>query len=123
METHQDEALVELTTEPGHGKTVLAKFRILRYQIKPIDNIFVFLLQVHKLPLGFRGHLIANLPQCHAFTYYKGNQKIITCNGALSLIMKKSITYNGVIAWNKLRNNVKAANMSTSQFKAVLHRK
>ncbi len=27
--------------------------------------------------------------------------------------MKKSITYNGVIAWNKLPNNVKAANMST----------
>ncbi len=34
--------------------------------------------------------------------------------------MKKSITYNGAIAWNKLPNNVKAANMSTSQFKAVL---
>ena len=31
--------------------------------------------------------------------------------------MKKSITYNGAIAWNKLPNNVKAANMSTSQFK------
>ncbi len=37
--------------------------------------------------------------------------------------MKKSITYNGAIAWNKLPNNVKAANMSTSQFKAVLDRK
>ena len=37
--------------------------------------------------------------------------------------MKKSITYNGAIAWNKLPNNVKAVNMSTSQFKAVLDRK
>ena len=37
--------------------------------------------------------------------------------------MKKSITYNGAIALNKLPNNVKAANMSTSQFKAVLERK
>ena len=32
----------------------------------------------------------------------------------------KPITYNGAIRWNKLPNNVKAANMSTSQFEAVL---
>ena len=40
--------------------------------------------------------------------------------------MKKTITYNGATAWNKLPNNVKAANMSTRQicqFKAVLDRK
>ena len=37
--------------------------------------------------------------------------------------MKKSITYNGAIAWNKLPSSFKAANMSNSQFKAVLNRK
>ena len=36
---------------------------------------------------------------------------------------KKSISYNGAIVWNKLPITVKAANMSTSQFKAVLDHK
>ena len=37
--------------------------------------------------------------------------------------MKKSISYNGAIAWNNLSNNVKATNMSIDQFKAALERK
>ena len=37
--------------------------------------------------------------------------------------MKKSISYNGAIAWNNLSNNVKATNMSIGQFKAALDRK
>ena len=37
--------------------------------------------------------------------------------------MKKSISYNGALAWNNLSNNVKATNMSIGQFKAALDRK
>ena len=37
--------------------------------------------------------------------------------------MKKSVSYNGAIAWNNLSNNAKATNMTIGQFKAALDRK
>ncbi len=100
-------------------------FRKLNWQYLPDrweKNKLMFMHKVksNELPASMN-HLfqIANNPNYDL----RSNDNDFLVQNPKTNYMKKSITYIGAIAWNKLPNNVKAANMSTSQFKAVLDRK